>query len=81
MNCRRAAAAALQENVGRQGQASFALGIELVQLADYVSLGNRSRAYLQRAPAIGRLSERLNHKLMDRLIGSPEEEGDPNGYV
>ena len=31
VNCRRSAAAALQENVGRQGNLAFPLGIELVQ--------------------------------------------------
>lgn len=44
VNCRRAAAAAFQENVGRQG--SFPHGIEIVTCADYFSVGNRSRAYL-----------------------------------
>jgi hypothetical protein len=43
INCRRAASAAFQENVGRQG--TFAHGIEIVTKADYFALGNRSHAY------------------------------------
>lgn len=38
-------------------------------MSDYLSLGNRNRAYLQRAPSIGRLDPNLNRMLMDRLMG------------
>lgn len=44
VNCRRAAAAAFQENVGRQG--SFANGIDIVNSADYFSLSSRANSYL-----------------------------------
>ena len=44
MNCRRAAAAAFQESVGRQG--SFPKGIEVVTAADYFSLGTISQVSL-----------------------------------
>lgn len=44
INCRRAAAAAFQENVGRQG--NYPHGIDVVTAADYFSLGNRTNAYL-----------------------------------
>jgi len=44
INCRRAASAAFQEHVGRQG--SFPYGIEILTEADYFTLGNRSNAYL-----------------------------------
>ena len=43
-SCRRAAAAAFQENVGRQG--NFPRGIEIITEADYFSLGVRQNSYL-----------------------------------
>ena len=39
VNCRRAASAAFQENVGRQGHENFPNGIEILTAADYFSLG------------------------------------------
>lgn len=45
IHCRRAACAAFQENVGRQG--NFAHGIEIVTTADYWSVGLMSNAYLK----------------------------------
>ncbi|MCQ2815843.1 MAG: tubulin-specific chaperone D [archaeon] len=44
INCRRAASAAFQENVGRQG--NFPHGIEILTEADYFTLGNRDSCYL-----------------------------------
>ena len=46
VNCRRAASAAFQENVGRQGHDNFPHGIEILTAADYFTLGNRANAYL-----------------------------------
>jgi hypothetical protein len=43
-NVRRSSSAAFQENVGRQG--IFPHGIEIIQNADYFSLGNRNNAFL-----------------------------------
>ena len=45
INCRRAASAAFQENVGRQG--TFPHGIDILTRADYYTLGNRANAYLE----------------------------------
>ncbi|KAL4496061.1 hypothetical protein ABPG72_015483 [Tetrahymena utriculariae] len=44
VNCRRAASAAFQEHVGRQG--SFPHGIQILTEADYFTLGLRNNAYL-----------------------------------
>lgn len=45
INCRRAASAAFQENVGRQG--NFPYGIDIVTVADYFEVGVRNHAYLK----------------------------------
>ncbi|XP_072036691.1 tubulin-specific chaperone D-like isoform X1 [Amphiura filiformis] len=44
INCRKAASAAFQENVGRQG--TFPHGIDIATTADYFAVGNRSHTYL-----------------------------------
>jgi len=44
VNVRRAASAAFQENVGRQG--NFPHGIDIVTVADYFSVGSRNNSYL-----------------------------------
>ena len=73
VNCRRAASAAFQECVGRQGADNFKHGIDVLQAADYFSLGNRTDAYTSvaihiatfdeyRRPIIRHLHEvKLNH--------------------
>jgi tubulin-specific chaperone D len=55
INCRRAAAAAFQENVGRQG--NYPHGIDIVTRADYFALGNRSNAFLVVAPFVASFPE------------------------
>lgn len=45
VNCRRAASAAFQENVGRQG--TFPHGIDILTTVDYFSIGNRVSTYLK----------------------------------
>lgn len=52
VNCRRAASAAFQENVGRQGH--FPHGIAILTIADYFAVSNRSNTYLKISPAVGR---------------------------
>lgn len=56
VNCRRAAAAAFQENVGRQG--NFPHGIEINTNADYFALGNRHNA----AQVVGFFISQYSHK-------------------
>lgn len=56
VNCRRAAAAALQECVGRLSEQLFEDGIQLITLADYFSLGDRNAAYLEIAPNVACLA-------------------------
>jgi hypothetical protein len=68
INCRRAASAAFQENVGRQGNENFPYGIEIISIADYFSLGNRSHAYLHIAPAVAKLAGNFLHSLTEHLI-------------
>ena len=45
VNCRRAASAAFQEMVGRQGAQNFKNGISILTAADYFSLGNRKNGF------------------------------------
>ncbi|XP_057830679.2 tubulin-folding cofactor D isoform X2 [Cryptomeria japonica] len=58
VNCRRAAAAAFQENVGRQG--SFPHGIDIVNAADYFSLATRSNSYQDVAVYIAQFNMHLS---------------------
>lgn len=55
MTCRRAASAAFQENVGRQG--TFPHGIEIVTAADYFAVGMRNNAYLEVSIFIAQFQE------------------------
>lgn len=44
MNCRKAASAAFQEHVGRQG--TFPYGIDILTVADYFAVSVRKSAFL-----------------------------------
>lgn len=57
VNCRRAASAAFQENVGRQG--TFPHGIDIVNTADYFSLASRANSYLHVAVSIAQYNDYL----------------------
>ncbi|KAL6906534.1 hypothetical protein ACP4OV_004135 [Aristida adscensionis] len=57
VNCRRAASAAFQENVGRQG--TFPHGIDIVNSADYFALASRSNSYLNVAVSVAQYKEYL----------------------
>ncbi|RCI04360.1 hypothetical protein CU098_011555 [Rhizopus stolonifer] len=65
INVRRASSAAFQENVGRQG--IFPHGIEIIQMADYFSLGNRNTSFLTIAAEIAKFEEYRYH-LIQHLI-------------
>ncbi|KAI8998338.1 tubulin folding cofactor D C terminal-domain-containing protein [Gaertneriomyces semiglobifer] len=55
VNIRRAASAAFQENVGRQG--IFPHGIDIVTTADYFAVGSRKSCFLELAVHIARFDE------------------------
>lgn len=56
VHVRRAAGAALQENIGRQGFQAFGTkGIRLTQAVDYFGLGSRERSYAEIAPVVSKL--------------------------
>ncbi|XP_069785635.1 tubulin-specific chaperone D isoform X2 [Narcine bancroftii] len=65
VNCRRAASAAFQENVGRQG--TFPHGIEILTAADYFAVGNRTKCFLNISLYIVGFPE-YTHPLIDHLI-------------
>eukprot|EP00941_MAST-03F_sp_MAST-3F-sp1_P005401 g5401.t1 len=67
VNCRRAASAAFQENVGRQGHENFAHGIDILTKADYHSLGLRQNSYLTIAPYIAQYEE-YRQSIVDHLV-------------
>eukprot|EP01138_Halocafeteria_seosinensis_P011721 gb/GECG01011978.1/.p1 GENE.gb/GECG01011978.1/~~gb/GECG01011978.1/.p1 ORF type:complete len:1494 (+),score=189.78 gb/GECG01011978.1/:1-4482(+) len=67
VNCRRAAAAAFQENVGRQGNENFPHGIEVITAADYFTLGNRAHAYTAVAHEVAKFSL-YRYKLIEELM-------------
>lgn len=52
VNCRRAASAAFQENVGRQG--TYPHGIDIVNTTDYFALASRSNSYLTVAVSVAK---------------------------
>lgn len=65
VNCRRAASAAFQENVGRQG--TFPHGIEVLTAADYFTVGNRANCYLVISTAVAGFPE-YTRPMIDHLL-------------
>lgn len=57
VNVRRAASAAFQEHVGRQGSASFKHGMAILQIADYFTVSNRANAYTSVAFEVAQYEE------------------------
>ncbi|XP_053149234.1 tubulin-specific chaperone D [Hemicordylus capensis] len=64
INCRRAASAAFQENVGRQG--TFPHGIDILTAADYFAVGNRINCFLNISVYIAGFPE-YTHPMIDHL--------------
>ncbi|CAK6963090.1 tubulin-specific chaperone D [Scomber scombrus] len=65
VNCRRAASAAFQENVGRQG--TFPHGIDILTAADYYAVGNLNNCYLTISVHIASFPE-YTKAMIDHLI-------------
>ncbi|XP_067133607.1 tubulin-specific chaperone D [Centruroides vittatus] len=65
INCRRAASAAFQENVGRQGTVPH--GIDILTTADYFSVGSRPNAFLNISVYIAQFEE-YAQPLIDHLL-------------
>lgn len=74
--CRRAAAAAFQESVGRFGAQNFPEGMGIIADADYFTLGSRSQAFLKVAPAIAALP-RYRVALFEHLMHHKLPSWDP----
>ncbi|XP_068193131.1 tubulin-specific chaperone D [Antennarius striatus] len=65
VTCRRAASAAFQENVGRQG--NFPHGIDIVTEADYFAVGNLTNCYLNISVYVASFPE-YTKAMIDHLI-------------
>ncbi|XP_040292612.1 tubulin-specific chaperone D [Bufo bufo] len=65
VNCRRAASAAFQENVGRQG--TFPHGIDILTCADYFAVGNRANCFLNISVFVASFPE-YTAALIDHLV-------------
>ncbi|XP_041861103.1 tubulin-specific chaperone D [Melanotaenia boesemani] len=65
VNCRRAASAAFQENVGRQG--TFPHGIDILTTADYYAVGNLNNCYLNISAYIAGFPE-YTKSMIDHLV-------------
>ncbi|XP_075941982.1 tubulin-specific chaperone D isoform X1 [Anarhichas minor] len=65
VNCRRAASAAFQENVGRQG--TFPHGIDILTAADYFAVGNLNNCYLNISVYVASFPE-YTKAMIDHLI-------------
>lgn len=75
INCRRAASAAFQENVGRQG--TFPHGIETLTAADYFTVGIRTNSFLNVSVFIAQFKE-YTKQLIDHLLERKLDHWDSN---
>nr|XP_009859600.1 tubulin-specific chaperone D-like [Ciona intestinalis]XP_018668800.1 tubulin-specific chaperone D-like [Ciona intestinalis] len=75
VNCRRAASAAFQENVGRQGY--FPHGIKILTMADYFAVSNRNNTYLKIGPFIGQYKT-YTKALIEHLTKQKRDHWDSN---
>ncbi|CAH0407276.1 unnamed protein product [Chilo suppressalis] len=73
INCRRAASAAYQENVGRHGM--FPHGIDVLTTADFQTVGPRNNAFLVIAPQVADYPE-YTQPLIDHLVDLKVEHWD-----
>ncbi|XP_061472447.1 tubulin-specific chaperone D isoform X2 [Rhineura floridana] len=74
INCRRAASAAFQENVGRQG--TFPHGIDILTAADYFAVGNRANCFLNISVYIAGFPE-YTQSMIDHLVNIKINHWDP----
>ncbi|XP_065052344.1 tubulin-specific chaperone D-like [Rhopilema esculentum] len=64
-NCRRAASAAFQEHVGRQG--TFPHGIDILTTVDYFSVGNITNCYINLSVFVAKFPE-YTQAIIDHLV-------------
>ncbi|XP_077780419.1 tubulin-specific chaperone D isoform X3 [Podarcis muralis] len=74
INCRRAASAAFQENVGRQG--TFPHGIDILTAADYFAVGSRANCFLNISVYIAGFPE-YTQSMIDHLVNMKINHWDP----
>jgi hypothetical protein len=74
VNVRRSASAAFQENVGRHGQ--FPRGLELIHVADFLSVSSRVGCYTRIAPFVAQFEE-YGESIVEHLVGNRIEHWDP----
>lgn len=67
VQCRRAASAALQENVGRQGQ-YFPHGIDIIQQTDYNLIGKFDYCFLTLAHSLAKYYDVYGRYMIDHLL-------------
>lgn len=74
VNCRRAASAAFQENVGRQGGDCLPSAIDILTTVDYFAVGSRQACFTKLAPQLAKHDFQLYGKplighLLDKKVG------------
>jgi len=74
VNCRRAASAAFQENVGRQGAECLPHAIDILTTVDYFAVGSRQACFTKLAPQLAGYDlklygEPLIAHLLDKKVG------------